>query len=66
MRAARKGPVIITDGGRPSHVLLTYEAYLQLSGESTDITALLAMPNAADIPFTAPRLGRITQAVDLD
>lgn len=47
-------------------MLLTYEAYLQLSGESTDITALLAMPNAADIPFTAPRLGRITQAVDLD
>lgn len=66
MRAARKGPVIITDGGRPSHVLLTYEAYLQLSREATDIAALLAMPNAAYIPFTAPRLGRVTQPVYLD
>ncbi len=26
-RAAQDGPVIITDRGRPAHVLLSYEAY---------------------------------------
>ena len=29
-RAAAKGPVIITDRGRPSHVLLSFEAYQKL------------------------------------
>lgn len=31
-KAAEKGPVYITDRGRPAHVLLTYEAYEQLIG----------------------------------
>ncbi|MFM7342476.1 MAG: type II toxin-antitoxin system Phd/YefM family antitoxin, partial [Betaproteobacteria bacterium] len=30
-RAARKGPVIITDRGRPAHVLLSFEAYQKLT-----------------------------------
>jgi len=30
-RAASKGPVIITDRGRPAHVLLTIEAYQKLT-----------------------------------
>ncbi|MGH6956979.1 MAG: type II toxin-antitoxin system Phd/YefM family antitoxin [Caulobacteraceae bacterium] len=30
-REAKRGPVIITDRGRPSHVLLTYEDYERLS-----------------------------------
>lgn len=31
-QAAAGGPVFITDRGRPSHVLLTYEAYETLTG----------------------------------
>jgi hypothetical protein len=31
-RAAERGPVFITDRGRPSHVLLTFEAYEKLLG----------------------------------
>ena len=31
-RAAADGTVVITDRGRPSHVLLTWEAYSQLVG----------------------------------
>lgn len=31
-RAAEKGPVTITDHGRPSHVLLTAEQFDRLSG----------------------------------
>jgi prevent-host-death family protein len=31
-KAAERGPVFITDRGRPSHVLLTFEAYDKLLG----------------------------------
>lgn len=65
-RAARKGPVIITDRGRPAHVLLTIEAYQKLTQKSASITDLLAMPGVADIPFDAPRMGRIARPADLD
>ncbi len=64
-RAASKGPVIITDRGRPSHVLLTIEAYKKLTRKTASIADLLAMPGAADIAFEAPRLGRIARPADL-
>lgn len=32
-KAAERGPVFITDRGRPSHVLLTFEAYESLLGK---------------------------------
>ena len=31
-KAAERGPVVITDRGRPAHVLLTYQAYEELLG----------------------------------
>ncbi len=64
-RAASKGPVIITDRGRPSHVLLTIEAYHKLTRKTASIADLLAMPGGADIAFEAPRLGRIARPADL-
>ena len=64
-RAASKGPVIITDRGRPAHVLLTIEAYQKLTQKSASIADLLAMPGAADIDFEAPRVGRIARPADL-
>ena len=64
-RAARKGPVIITDRGRPAHVLLTIEAYQKLTEKAASITDLLAMPGVADIAFDVPRVGRIARPADL-
>ncbi|MBS3941832.1 MAG: type II toxin-antitoxin system Phd/YefM family antitoxin [Actinobacteria bacterium] len=32
-QAATRGPVYITDRGRPAHVLLTYDDYARLLGE---------------------------------
>ena len=64
-RAASKGPVIITDRGRPAHVLLTIEDYQRLTQKSAGIADLLAMPGAADIDFEAPRVGRIARPADL-
>ena len=64
-RAASKGPVIITDRGRPAHVLLTIEAYEKLTQKSGSIAELLAMPGVADIEFNPPRMGRIVRPADL-
>lgn len=56
-RAARKGPVFITDRGRPAHVLLSIEQYKKITGKRESIIDLLAMPEAAEIEFEQPRLG---------
>ena len=63
-RAARKGPVIITDRGRPAHVLLTIEAYQKLTQREASIADLLAMPGVADIDFETPRTGRFLRPAD--
>ena len=42
-RAAKRGPVFITDRGRPSHVLLTAEEYQRITGGQKSIADLLAM-----------------------
>jgi len=64
-RAASKGPVIITDRGRPAHVLLTIEAYQKLTQKTASIADLLGMPGIADIAFEPPRAGRIARPADL-
>lgn len=64
-RAASKGPVIITDRGRPAHVLLTIEAYQKLAQKSASIVELLAMPGVADVEFEPPRLGRMARPADM-
>ena len=48
-KAAASGPVIITDRGRPSHVLLTFEEYSRLTAKKAKIADLLGMPGAEEI-----------------
>ena len=55
-RDALKGPVFITDRGRPAHVLLTIEDYQKISEKEASIAELLGMEEAADIDFDPPRL----------
>jgi PHD/YefM family antitoxin component YafN of YafNO toxin-antitoxin module len=65
-RAARHGPVFITDRGRLSHVLLSIEDYQKLAGAQANIIDLLAMPAAPRIEFAAPRLdAKLARAADL-
>ena len=65
-RAAKRGPVFITDRGRPSHVLLTAEEYERITGGQQSVVDLLAMPEAAQIEFEPPRLiGDLHEQVDL-
>jgi len=65
-RAAKRGPVFITDRGRPSHVLLTAEEYERITGGQKSIVDLLAMPEAAEIEFEPARLtGDLHEPPDL-
>lgn len=53
-KAAKKGPVFITDRGKPAHVLLTIEDYQRLTRQRRNIADSLAMPDVADIEFEPP------------
>lgn len=64
-RAARKGPVFVTDRGKPAHVLLTIEEYRKLSRKSLSIIEMLGMPGVEDIEFDPPRLGSVQRPADL-
>jgi prevent-host-death family protein len=65
-RAAKRGPVFITDRGRPSHVLLTVEEYQRITEGQKSVVDLLAMPAAAEIEFEPPRLrGNLHETADL-
>jgi prevent-host-death family protein len=65
-KAARSGPVFITDRGRPAHVLLSIKEYQEITSKGKSIVDLLAMPDADLIEFEPPRLGgEIYPAIDL-
>jgi prevent-host-death family protein len=65
-RAADAGPVIITDRGRPAHVLLTFAEYKRITGERTRIADLLAMPGAESVELELSRPRDIAGPADLD
>ncbi len=64
-KAAKAGPVFITDRGRPAHVLLSIETYQSLVGPSASIVDLLATPGAETIRFAPPRVRKLAKPVDL-
>ncbi len=45
-RAAQGEPVLITDRGQPTHVLMSIAEYRRLTGEGENILELLAMREA--------------------
>ncbi len=64
-KATRNGPVVITDRGRPAHVLISIEEYRRITGESASIVELLATPGADDVEFTPPRAETLIHPADL-
>ena len=64
-KAAKNGPVFITDRGRPAHVLLTIEEYQKMSGGPVSIIDLLAMPGVEDVEFEPACAGKLSRAADL-
>ena len=64
-KAAKAGPVFITDRGKPAHVLLTFAEYKKITGGRTKIADLLAMPGIEDVEFEIPQLRDVAQAAAL-
>jgi PHD/YefM family antitoxin component YafN of YafNO toxin-antitoxin module len=65
-KAALKGPVYITDRGKPAHVLLTFDEYLKLTGANISLLEAVAQKDDLDIEFDVPKLGNgIVKQVDL-
>jgi len=63
-KAASRGPVFITDRGKPAHVLLSIAEYQRLAGMHRKIADALAMPGATDIDFDPPRVSIDSQPAD--
>ena len=58
-KSSLTGPVIITDRGRPSHVMMSYAHYQRLTGKRTSIVERLSSPDTAELEFepVSHRLG---------
>lgn len=57
-RATANGPVFITDRGEPSHVLLSYEAYVELTFEKGTLFEAFSGHDAedADLEIAIPQI----------
>lgn len=65
-KAALNGPVIITDRGRPSHVLLSIDEYKRLTNQGRNITDTLAMYDPSGIDFEPETLTIKAKPVSFD
>lgn len=66
-KAAQKGPVFITDRGKPAHVLLSIEEYRRLSNKGRSIVDMLAMPlGTEDVELDIPPMRDLARSADFD
>jgi PHD/YefM family antitoxin component YafN of YafNO toxin-antitoxin module len=66
-RAAEKGPVFITDRGRPAYALLRIEDYYKLQGQPTEslLEVMNSVPGGEGIDFEVPNLQLQIQSAQL-
>lgn len=64
-REAAREPLIITDRGTPSFVLLTYTDYRQLKGELDNIVDLLRQDDDGDFDADFPPMTFEAKEIDL-
>ena len=57
-------PVLVTERGNPTHVLLSYDDYQQLLNQQPNVTDLLALH--VDIEVDIPKANMALKAVDFD
>ena len=66
-KAAEKGPVVITDRGKPSHVLITFKDYERLTRTGMSLAEALAGPEDLDFDWEPPpRSKDLPREVDFD
>jgi prevent-host-death family protein len=63
---AERGPVYITDRGRPAHVLLTYAAFEELVGPTRVLDRLAEPAGIEDVEFTVSRSDGRPRPADFD
>lgn len=64
-KAAAKGPVFITDRGKPAHVLLNIEEYRRLTTSQGSIVDRLGLPlGIEDVEIEFPRSRELPRAAD--
>jgi prevent-host-death family protein len=65
-RAARSGPVVITDRGRPAHVLLSFDEYVRLTRDTRSVIDLLGLPpGIEDVELEIPSLRDLPRSAPL-
>lgn len=65
-KAATKGPVFITDRGRPAHVLLSIEEYQRLTEGQESLIDKLGLPRGIeDVEFEIPAMRDPARPADL-
>jgi len=67
-RAARHGPVFISDRGKPAYVLLTHAEFERIAGRPKSIVEALAMPGVEDIDLESvlPQRRDLPRAAEFD
>lgn len=65
-KAAESGPVVITDRGRPAHVLLTFQEYERLLGPARLMDLLGEPPGIAETELIVSASREIARSRDLD
>lgn len=64
-KAAQKGPVFITDRGKPAHVLLSIEEYRRLTNKGRSIIETLGMPpGIEDVELEIPPMRDLARSAD--
>ncbi len=64
-KAAQNGPVVITDRGKPAHVLMTIDEYQRLTRKRQSLVDRLSMPGLSDVEFEPGRAGITLREADL-
>jgi prevent-host-death family protein len=65
-KAATKGPVFITDRGKPAHVLLSIEEYRRLTeGQDSLLDRLGLPPGIEDVKLEVPAMRDLACPADL-
>jgi prevent-host-death family protein len=62
-KATEAGPVVITDRGKPAHVLMTFSDYQRVIGKRKNILDLVGMKGASDIEFEPAKITNLSKPI---
>ncbi|MBB3119390.1 type II toxin-antitoxin system prevent-host-death family antitoxin [Pseudoduganella violacea] len=65
-KASQDRPVVITERGKPSHVLMSISQYRELALKSLSLATALAQDGNADVELEIPELRGLYRVAELD